>query len=290
MSKNPVLYKSLVVGVIVIFIGIGIQPAIATVEPNTSDNDFDYYDVNIEFCGLGKNITVQLTKQQLDELYLLFDTIREQLNNTESIEETIKIYNEAIVELDNLGMLGGCDVRQVQELVTGEYQKQGFIKLLDRMIDKNQLYDEINIFCLIAGWTTQTMVLPPSTMAVYGLFIFMNILRNYNFYFGFFLILYSFIRLCLTAYFPLTFTIGSGITLGIGSPFGGNPKPASGWVETIGYYGLKEWEGRFLGRIWTIALIGTLYLGVIGFKGIRIRTSKNENTYFYLGFANYVNI
>jgi hypothetical protein len=41
MSKNPVLYKTLVVGVIILFIGIGIQPAIA-VTPNTSDsNDCD---------------------------------------------------------------------------------------------------------------------------------------------------------------------------------------------------------------------------------------------------------
>jgi hypothetical protein len=31
MSKNPVLYKSLVVGVIVLFIGVGVQPAFADV-------------------------------------------------------------------------------------------------------------------------------------------------------------------------------------------------------------------------------------------------------------------
>ena len=34
MSKNPVLYKTLVVGVIVLFIGVGVQPALAIVEPN----------------------------------------------------------------------------------------------------------------------------------------------------------------------------------------------------------------------------------------------------------------
>jgi len=37
MSKNPVLYKSLVVGVIVLFIGVGIQPAFATNQPETDD-------------------------------------------------------------------------------------------------------------------------------------------------------------------------------------------------------------------------------------------------------------
>ena len=35
MVKSPVLYKSLVVGVIVLFVGVGIQPAIATVKQET---------------------------------------------------------------------------------------------------------------------------------------------------------------------------------------------------------------------------------------------------------------
>ena len=40
MSKNPVFYKSLVVGVIVLFIGVGVQPAFA-VTPDTSDSEDD---------------------------------------------------------------------------------------------------------------------------------------------------------------------------------------------------------------------------------------------------------
>jgi hypothetical protein len=37
MKGKPVLYKSLVVGVIVLFIGVGVQPAVATVEPENID-------------------------------------------------------------------------------------------------------------------------------------------------------------------------------------------------------------------------------------------------------------
>jgi len=40
MTKKPVLYKSLVVGVIVLFIGVGIQPAFA-VTPDISKSDDD---------------------------------------------------------------------------------------------------------------------------------------------------------------------------------------------------------------------------------------------------------
>ena len=40
MNKNPVLYKSLVVGVIILFVGVGIQPAFA-VSPDTSESEDD---------------------------------------------------------------------------------------------------------------------------------------------------------------------------------------------------------------------------------------------------------
>jgi len=275
--------KVIVIGVIVLFLGVGVQPAIATIEHENIDTE--YYDVNIEFCEFGKNHTVQLTKQQLDELELLFDTIREQLNNTESIGETIQIYNEAIVELDNLGLLGGCSVRQVQELVTGEYQKPIFTQLMERMNDKNQVDDNINIFCLIAGRTTRTFVFPPSSLVAYRLFLFLDILENLRWY----LFYYGFIRLCFAPLSP--FTIGSGISLGTCSGWGYYLFPAEGWINTNGLYGEKNWEGEFMGGICRFhVFIDFVYLGVIGFKGLKIMDSNIENTYFYLGFANYVNI
>ena len=40
MSRNPVLYKSLVVGVIVLFIGVGIQTAIAFETEESNDRGF----------------------------------------------------------------------------------------------------------------------------------------------------------------------------------------------------------------------------------------------------------
>ena len=48
MSKNPVLYKALVVGVIILFIGLGVQPAFASVNPvimSESKPDLILYDI-----------------------------------------------------------------------------------------------------------------------------------------------------------------------------------------------------------------------------------------------------
>ena len=56
MSKNPVLYKTLVVGVIVLFIGIGIQPAIAIIEPENTDESRvsdDYQEIITFIYGIG---------------------------------------------------------------------------------------------------------------------------------------------------------------------------------------------------------------------------------------------
>ena len=62
MSKNPVLYKSLVVGVIVLFIGVGINPAVA-VTPDNSNNRDD--------CELCPKVSNQLN----DELEVIINRL-----------------------------------------------------------------------------------------------------------------------------------------------------------------------------------------------------------------------
>ena len=78
--------KTLAVGVIVLFIGVGIQPAIAIVEPESVD--VEYFDVTTEFIGLGKECTTQLTKEEIERLDTLFDSIDDGLKKI-SITEGI---------------------------------------------------------------------------------------------------------------------------------------------------------------------------------------------------------
>ncbi len=146
--------KGLAVAVILLFIGVAFAPSI---NANTH-NDDNLVEFDVEFCGLGKKHTVQLTQQEADEVELLFDDIQQQLENVESREESEEIFNDAIVELDKYGLLGGLNVRFAQKLVTDKYQNSKGKQLLEKYYSKNQGIpnDNSNQLCLIAGKTSNT--------------------------------------------------------------------------------------------------------------------------------------
>jgi hypothetical protein len=68
MDRNPAwLYKTLVVGVIVLFIGLGVQPAIATVEPKTDIIDFEPKDYLFQtIIDISNNPDVKELLEQYD--------------------------------------------------------------------------------------------------------------------------------------------------------------------------------------------------------------------------------
>ncbi|UCF49472.1 MAG: hypothetical protein JSU91_06920, partial [Thermoplasmatales archaeon] len=94
MKGNPVLYKTLVVGVIVLFIGIGVQPAFA--DTQLEEKDENYVNITSEFTGSRKKHTVEMTQQDLVELDTFLDSLYVKLNNSKSDDETSHIINEAI--------------------------------------------------------------------------------------------------------------------------------------------------------------------------------------------------
>lgn len=63
--------------------------------------------------------------------------------------------------------------------------------------------------------------------------------------------------------------------------------PANGWVNTIGLFGKKKWEGRLYGDSISFGIGDTYFTGAIGFTGIRF--NKESETY-YLGSALYVKL
>ena len=79
MKGKPVLYKILVVGVIVLFIGLGVQPAIA-VTPDTSDSD--------DNCNLCPK---KVSKPHLERLTTLLDRLDKYDNQ---LSEQSKLYPE----------------------------------------------------------------------------------------------------------------------------------------------------------------------------------------------------
>ncbi len=289
--KARILGKGLAVTIILLFIGIAVQPSIATVPPERIDVEYIY--ITTEFVGFDSNLTIQLTREEIDELDVLFDLFRDSLNNSQTYEATVEIYNDMILQLDGYGLLGEYSIKQVQELAIGRFQKPRFNRLLSRLYNSIPADDDINVFSLIAGRTTMTYILPPSSM-IFNKLLLSMIHSDINFPGDLFLLLLliSTTRVILTDFLFLTFTLGSGIGLG---GFAGydSYSPAKGWVYSLGINGQKNWEGPFYGHIneFGFGINNIIFIGAIGFKGIRINLPLSSPIQsFYLGFANYVDI
>jgi len=294
--------KLLAVGVIGLFLGLACAPSI---NANIS-KESELVEITTEICGLnGGKQTVKLTQHQAIEVEELFDSIREQLNATESREETVEIFNDAVVELDKYGLPGGLSVKQAKRLVTGGFQNSKIIKIIDKLYDRNPTtmdYIYENQFCFTAG-----IVYPAGS---YGLI-------PWSFFYGSLylgLLLYIITdNLDLSALLVIIpFSVSS--VLGMISnynpiaivhiiAFGGEVgstnsetryEPAKGWVWTLGTNG--EWKrqspiwGRFdflLGGL-HFGPFGpyryhVLYPGIIGFTGLKFTLPIKLQSFFLGG-------
>jgi hypothetical protein len=141
--------KLLVVGVIILFLGLACAPSI---NANIS-KESELVEITTEICGLnGGKHTVQLTKEEAEEVDRLFDSIRERLNATESREEAVEVFNEVVMELDKYGLIGGLSVNQAQKLLTGGEVYTTIFSILEKYYPKNNILSDkylINIFCFI---------------------------------------------------------------------------------------------------------------------------------------------
>jgi hypothetical protein len=284
MDRYPAwLYKILIVGVIFLFVGIAVQPSIATVQQEEINDR--YYDLTIELVGLGKKYTVQLTKQQIEKLEIVFESIKKQLDNVQTKEATIQIYDDAILEMNKNGLFGDYSVRQVQRLINREYQKS--ISNLNMKGFFNKIKsNNSNFLCLVAGKTTNTFVLPPGALLFWRfLTLFDDFIKNP--FFGINLI----VRVGLCWFTPMSFGY---LFLGH-RKINGNMEeniPSNGWIHTFGLLGKKNWNESFYGQLilnmWIYDFI--YFLGASGFKGITIYNNEYLEYLYFLGFARTINI
>jgi len=142
---NP-FRKGLAIGVVLLFIGLAFAPSI-----NANAGKEELVDFTTEVCGLnGGKQTVKLTQQQADEVEVLFDSIRKQLNATESREEAEEIFKDAVVALDKYGLLGGLSVKQAQRLLYDDLQNNKIIDSIEKSVRNIQDNNDFtNSFCFI---------------------------------------------------------------------------------------------------------------------------------------------
>jgi len=87
--------KLISVAIILLFIGLAFAP---TINANISKEEL--IEFTTEVCGLnGGKQSIKLTQQQAKEVEALFNSIREQLNTSESREDAEEIFKDAVVEL-----------------------------------------------------------------------------------------------------------------------------------------------------------------------------------------------
>ena len=267
--------RGLAVCVILLFIGVAFAPSI-----NASVVKDELVEFDIEFCGLGRKNTVQLTQQEADEVEQLFDDIEQKLSEVDTREEAEIIFNNAIVELDKYGLIGGLSVRFAQNLVTGKFRNS--FKNNIQQESPTSVKDEIhNRFCLVLGTSLIFTVIQPSNILVPIIddIYWYIYTKMHNHDLGLFFVLLSY-----TIFNIKPMHINCCISFGyerVIPGYGTSACPAIGAIFTIGLEGIKNIAGNFYGNLDKDTL--DLTIGVKGFTGLRILNN-------YIGFASEVGL
>lgn len=245
-----------------------------------------------EICGLdGGKQTVKLTQEEAEEVIQLFSSIEEQLNNTDSMEEAVEIFDEAIVELDRYGVLpNGMSFKEAQQLVTGRFKnpitKKVFNEIESRQ--KQPFDNNENLLCLIAGsllgftWFLSLWNYLFINAMILGILILGHFCYGMDLLFIIYIIL-----LPILAATTFMIDIINPICLGRYIYFDESEKP-HGMVASFGLNGQKIWRNNITGLIPHVLDS----VGVVGFTGIKLQLSngKNDMLTLFLGFAPLVRI
>ncbi len=285
--------KCLAVGIILLFVGVTIAPSINFNTVKASYDD-DLVEVTTQACGIQGygNTTVKLTKEQYQNLEQYLMKFRARLNQTSTRDEAVPIFKDAVVELDNYGLLPkGMSVEQIQRLIIRNVvQKQKISRILDTSVRDN------NIFCFIAGSSSgnvkETVFQPLRNKIIYNMFpwIFdpsLEILFNV-YTLGLISLNFNPIKIGCLIYYGYHFI---DHMTGIDETY-----YSEGNVWTMGLFGQKSWDGSMIGSLglkvpFHLGIGPTssaFYCGAIGFTGISLLLHNQER--FYLGFALSVDI
>ena len=150
--KTGYVKKGLVVWIIVLFIGAGVYPTIAinnimSTNENTSD---ELVKIPVQMFGLNgvKSYKKSITKQQYNELQILKESFKEDFENADSMKESVKVYRDMVLSLNELGLLpDGISVKDVEKLVLGHYYYLDKLGVLsDKIIVDDPQQDTAGIY------------------------------------------------------------------------------------------------------------------------------------------------
>jgi len=300
MLNYSLLSKGMAVGIIFLFVGVAFAPSINYNGIKATYED-DLVKLTTESYGIPglEPRTVTLTKQQASEVEEILDQIKRDLHNATTKEETLAIFDHAVADLNEYGLLGDMSVEEAQRLVKRGYQNLQTMNLYKVRYRNSQILNDSNFFCLIAGEAKETRLLSlfetgcsALCYLLFGMYLFTHILGNDP------VVLYNIITHLQTlsdSYHTLNSIriIGTG-EIAFGSSHSSDHlpppyrfDPAVGWITTQGVLGKKSWNGSFFGGIFGLVTFDSssyaYYLGATGFLGIKVK--KSDGKLFFLGSA-----
>lgn len=170
--------KKFIIFVIILIIGLSNIPSIyANILNQPLSNEMIEYEQEIFGPqGIEKN-RISINEEDAIEVEKLFNEIESKLNNAKEHHEIIKIYNEAIINLDKYGLLGDLTVEQTKELITSGYNKR-VLNFYEKNWNKNYEIpldnEKVNFLSFIWGTFKNVDLIPfyrPFTLSVAGILL-----------------------------------------------------------------------------------------------------------------------
>jgi hypothetical protein len=305
--NNSIDKKTFVVLSFFLCIGFIIAPISSTYTVSAStDNSPVKITTWVSDLTAETTVTVQLTKQQTQLVQGIFDELKNRLSAADSIDETQRIFNDTIIELDRCNLLpDGMSVEQAQHLVNRATNHPKIVTPLQKLsqnLQANTAAGTIqNSFCSVAGNTSNTHCTKLAKRTALRLYYIIDF-RTGN---------APLVKMA-TALFVVFNEIAkinqmilrqNGYHLGVSIYFGNyhyTPypnwlSPAQGWLSTNGVNGKQNITGSFWGQTMTGGwqpqvdwYMNYTWRGCLGFTGL-IYYSGTDTAY-YLGSALAVNV
>ena len=234
----------------------------------------EFVEIVIEICAMDEtqeNI-LQLPVQDAMELEIIFEDMKSKLDTAITREETVVIFNDAVVSLNEFGLLpDDMSVKEAQQLVTnGNHEAITLNKINDRIQPDNN--EDENFDCFIVGKTSSTTFIKTGLHILFQNVLPILILSNTTIAFG---------------YDGWSWGGGSGDYF---------REPANGWVWTNGVNGIKTWnEDSLWGNLGSYYYTSGgwvwyeywFHKGATGFTGIRIKGLSDS---YFFGTASHVSL
>ena len=298
--------KTLIFGIILLFIGVAIEPNSALKAFRATDG-LDLVEVTTQISGFNgdTNYRIQVTQQQAHEIQAIFDDLKKHLSTADSLKETYRIFNDTIDSLGRCNLLPtDMDIQQLKRAVTSASRYQKMAKLLQRYTTFQGTSEEGEIqdyFCSIAGNTSTTHAAKLAKRIALRLYNIMD----YHSENALLVKVATALWIVCNQLSKITQTIleKNGSHCGVGMYFGNYHyypypywlHPAQGWISTNGIRGKQNITGSFWGQ----TMIGGwqpqddwymnyTWRGCLGFTGL-ITYIGADNAYF-LGSALQVHV